>query len=508
MPFQLTAYRIFIASPSGLQDERQTFRKIVEEFNETVALPRSVLFRPIGWEDTLGGVGRPQEIINEELKQCDYFLMLLWDRWGSRPDTSGRFSSGTEEEFHLAKQCLVAKDYPMSQIAIFFKAVDSRQLSDPGEELKKVISFRKTLEKTKEHLYNTFDDIGAFQDRLRKFLNRWLMEHEERDQRGAIWWQQIAPEELLPPESSSEPIPVPSKLVAQAMEFQKQGKFTDAESAFSRAVESGTDPEALLAYSNFLKSFGRYSQAQTMLERLLSLSVPEKWQARAHSGLGWIYIRRNRLMEAEQSFRTALEIAQKLDMPNVRADQLLNIGRVLTQRHELRDAEAYVTEALSIFKRLEQKSGTAYSQAHLGEIQRLRGDFDLASQNYEEAMAVFKGLQEKGGIAMILNNAALLHLNRGELDKAEKGFREALELNMQLQRLESIALNHRNLGDIEERRGNLHKAKEEIAIAAGLYATLGLEKRVEDLRSRIQTIEISLASASKPPAVSATASEN
>src|SRR5262249_47331755 len=146
------------------------------------ALSRSVLFQPIGWEDTLGGVGRPQEIINQELKGCDYFLMILWDRWGSKTSVSdkGSFSSGTEEEFHVAKVCLIDENQPMRQIVVFFKAVDARQLSDPGDELKKVISFRKELEAKKEFLYHSFDDATAFRDLLQRFLNRWLIDHEQK----------------------------------------------------------------------------------------------------------------------------------------------------------------------------------------------------------------------------------------------------------------------------------------------------------------------------------------
>src|SRR5438046_2882905 len=101
MSHDIRAYRIFIASPGGLADERRRFRDVVHRFNDTDAIPRGVLFIPVGWEDTLGGVGRPQSPINEEVRDCDYFLLMLWDRWGSPPDSeaAGRFTSGTEEEY-------------------------------------------------------------------------------------------------------------------------------------------------------------------------------------------------------------------------------------------------------------------------------------------------------------------------------------------------------------------------------------------------------------------------
>ena len=61
----------------------------------------------LGWEDTLAGIGRPQHIINQELRQCDYFIMILCDRWGSRNDMhgGGGYSSGYEEEYTVAREC-------------------------------------------------------------------------------------------------------------------------------------------------------------------------------------------------------------------------------------------------------------------------------------------------------------------------------------------------------------------------------------------------------------------
>ena len=59
------------------------------------------------WENTLGGVA-PQSLINEDIVTCDYFMLLLWDRWGSIPNIAGAgpYSSACKEEFSLALECL------------------------------------------------------------------------------------------------------------------------------------------------------------------------------------------------------------------------------------------------------------------------------------------------------------------------------------------------------------------------------------------------------------------
>jgi hypothetical protein len=84
-----------------LDKERNSFRETLERFTKNHAEPSGVMFFPVGWEDTLGGIGRPQALINKDLEACDYAVFVLHDRWGS-PTGSG-YSSGTEEDGRLPK---------------------------------------------------------------------------------------------------------------------------------------------------------------------------------------------------------------------------------------------------------------------------------------------------------------------------------------------------------------------------------------------------------------------
>ena len=101
----ITRYRVFIASPGGLEDVRKAFRETINAYNSEIdQLDRDATFLPMGWEETLGGIGRPQSLINEDIKKCDYLVLILKDRWGSLPDTIDKicFSSACEEEYNVA----------------------------------------------------------------------------------------------------------------------------------------------------------------------------------------------------------------------------------------------------------------------------------------------------------------------------------------------------------------------------------------------------------------------
>ena len=172
MPVDLKGYRVFIASPSGLDEERNAFRVEIEEYNRCDSIARNVQFIPVGWEETLGGIRRPQSKINDEVRKCDYFVMILYDRWGTPNGKDGdkKYSSGTEEEYNVAVGCFDDEEFPMRQIVIFFKSVDERRLSDPGKQLKKVLDFRKKLESQKTHLFHVYDTVDSFAKWLRRYM--------------------------------------------------------------------------------------------------------------------------------------------------------------------------------------------------------------------------------------------------------------------------------------------------------------------------------------------------
>ncbi|MBI5238741.1 MAG: hypothetical protein HY887_10045 [Deltaproteobacteria bacterium] len=57
--------KVFIASPGDLSEERKLFPEIIKLINDSRENHQSPCYlKPVGWEDTLPGFGRPQELIN------------------------------------------------------------------------------------------------------------------------------------------------------------------------------------------------------------------------------------------------------------------------------------------------------------------------------------------------------------------------------------------------------------------------------------------------------------
>jgi len=488
MAKKLTTYRIFIASPSGLDAERVAFRDTIEEYNKSDAIPEDVQFEAVGWEDTLGGPRRPLEIITEELRQCDYLVMVLWDRWGSPPDKAGRYSSGTEEEFHVALECLADEDQPMRQVVMFFKGVPVRQLNDPGEELHKVLNFRKETEAKKEHLYQTFDEVDEFTKLLRRHLASW--------RRGAVAEGEPAIQAAGPTATEAPAGPAAAEVTEaldQADKLADEGKLTEAEAEYARLIVQTDSLDALNRYGHFLNRVGRLSQAQIMCERvaeLADLRDDERSKAAAFGNLGLIYQTRGELDQAEEMHRKSLAIERRLGRQEEgMASNYGNLGLIYRARSDFDEAERMLRKSLEISERLGWQEGMANSYGNLGLTHQDRGELDQAEEMHRKALEIHEGLGLQEGMAADYGNLGMIYQQRGEPDKAEEMYRKALEIEERLGRQEGMASDYNNLGLLYEQRGELARAGDMLRKALATFERIGMGPEIAQVRENLTEVE-------------------
>ena len=156
-------YRVFIASPGDVPEERGIVRDICRQLSDD-RLVRSydAAFRPVGWEDAFPSAGRPQEIINRLVAECDIFVCLLHKRFGT---PSGKEESGTLEEFLLAYDRWQNLTEP--HIMVYFKDVRIRSASDfKDPQLQKVFELKDKIEKNRLLLFGTFATPDEFRNKI------------------------------------------------------------------------------------------------------------------------------------------------------------------------------------------------------------------------------------------------------------------------------------------------------------------------------------------------------
>lgn len=426
MATNLTGLRVFVASPQGLDTEREAFRREILEVNEDEAHRRGIAFIPVEWSLTPGGLGRPQARINDELRRCDYLVLVLHDRWGSPPFPKGssRFTSGTEEEFTVARECLDSDEWPMRDILVLFKGVEASCLADPGPELRRVLRFRSGLDAQKELLYFTFDNAAEYRRLIRRHLVRWIRDVElTRIPRPRLG----SPRETIHLVPDRRAAATPESLLAT-------GRTTAAEMAFAETMSSEPDLEQCERYLDFLQQSGRFSLLKQTADDFLGrarTSRDEYSVARVCTKLGQALRRQGHLETSESYLKEAVQSAESCreEHPAAVTQALDQLGLTLRRLGRLSDAEVHFGRAMRSYQMRSDWAGLGQSLANLALVHRDRENFDRALYILEKAIRLLQRSMFPERLAIAMSALGTVQVDLGRLDEALASFATAMEMN-------------------------------------------------------------------------------
>ncbi len=379
---EIRTINVFIASPGDLSVERRTFKNVIDELNSGFGDGAGVKYVPLGWEDTLATTGRrPQSVINIEVDRCDVFVLALHRRWGQEAPDAKPYTSYTEEEFHRALERWTKTGLP--EIFVFFKHVDVASIGDPGEQLKKVLAFRESLEQSRKVIYRFFTDEKEFSREIDSHLRAY------------------AKGEILRPDDKRDVLILPLEYVEEVSkareEAERQRKI--AEAALKRLKNRKrrpkpkrkdqrpirTDVEARLAAARADEL--ALSLAEQAAERALEGHIEEARQlfAQAHIGATSVrllylayqfYQRTGDLEAAEQMLKRWVAVNGENTESIDSAAVMGNFGLIYRMRGQLDRAEEMHRKALEINEKLGRYEGMAAQYSNLGVVYGLRGDLD------------------------------------------------------------------------------------------------------------------------------------
>lgn len=170
----ITLYKIFVASPSDLNDERSLIADIVDELNISSFNKSDIKIELVKWETHVNpGVGEySQEVINTDINgDYDIFIGLLWSKFGT---PTRDYGSGTEEEFNNAYSKY--KELPSSmKIMFYFKQTPIPMDKIDTDSINSIRNFKAGLG-DKGILYWDYNSIDEFQKLLRIQITRKIQE--------------------------------------------------------------------------------------------------------------------------------------------------------------------------------------------------------------------------------------------------------------------------------------------------------------------------------------------
>jgi hypothetical protein len=171
MSYESVVYRILIASPSDVEEEREIVARIIQDWNDLNSFNKKIVLLPVKWETHSSptfGV-RPQEAINSQLvDDCDLLIGFFWTKIGT---PTGKEIGGTVEEIKR-----VAK--AGKPVMLYF----SKRGKDPSlidlKQLEELNLFKKEVYTTA--LVENFNSQVDFRDKLSRQLQMKIRELQER----------------------------------------------------------------------------------------------------------------------------------------------------------------------------------------------------------------------------------------------------------------------------------------------------------------------------------------
>lgn len=161
MSFSARVFKVFIASPSDVANERRIVRQVLNRWNEINSEKYGIILHPVGWEThSSPEIGdHPQRIINKGiLEDCDLLIGVFWTRFGTPTED---YDSGTEEE--IEEHIKTGKP-----TMLYFSNQPVVPDSLNQEQYEKVQSFKKNCQD--RGLYEEYSSIEGFQQKLSEHI--------------------------------------------------------------------------------------------------------------------------------------------------------------------------------------------------------------------------------------------------------------------------------------------------------------------------------------------------
>lgn len=161
MAYPAKVFRVAIASPSDVEQEREIAVRTLQDWNDQHSHTSGCVLLPIRWEThATPQVGRPQEVINREVvDQSDLLIGIFWTRIGT---PTGAADSGTLEEIQRASA-------QGKRVMLFFSKAKQSPDSIDLAQLQQLRDFKSKIQD--RALIDTFSDQVELRDKLLRSLH-------------------------------------------------------------------------------------------------------------------------------------------------------------------------------------------------------------------------------------------------------------------------------------------------------------------------------------------------
>jgi len=244
--------------------------------------------------------------------------------------------------------------------------------------------------------------------------------------------------------------------------------------------------KALWRWSHVRVRGGRLGEPLALLERgyafVISHGGHGEHEANTRKALGDLYLRTDRLPEAEAAYEAALTAYRAIDDRLGEANTRRPLGDLYVRTDRLTAAEAAYDAALTAYRAIDDRLGEANTRKALGDLYVRTARRTEAAAAYEAALTAYQALDERLGEANTRQALGYLYVRTDRLTAAEAAYEAALTAYRAIDARLGEANTQKALGDLYVRTDR--RAAAAAAYEAALTAYRAIDDRLGEANTR------------------------
>lgn len=486
--------KIYLSTGGDVTGEIALFEDIVRKIREkrlssgTRTCPEIEI---TGWSD------ENQNINENDLEQCDIYIMILWERMGK---VEGSTMSRVEQEFRsiLTRFRRTGAPFPM----LYFRAINDASYLSEDSELTKVIDFRTKMEIDKKSRFYNYESTAQFKSLFVHQINQWLdksrygAEYATHFEKPVIEYpldikeilEDLYGSDLIKDQGISEESARIKKeafgLTLQAIKDAEAGKHTMAEEKFVQAMDLFEGPSILNSYGVFLMERNFLGLAVQKFKKALSVADEKEHRlqmAISHKFVGDICEVLGELEAAEEMYGSALKLSAKSKRKTDISNSLRHLGTIYTKMFDVKSAEKMFKKAITVEKEIGRKDIMAELFLNFGDLYIADDNLKQAEKFYNRAIELFKKISHKEKMSECYLKLGGIFLERLNFKDASKVFELSLKIGREAGLYDVVSDSYKNLGHIYWSRFMYNEAHKYFDKSLKLESELGRKDKMAPL---------------------------
>ncbi|MFZ0548540.1 MAG: tetratricopeptide repeat protein [Candidatus Promineifilaceae bacterium] len=283
--------------------------------------------------------------------------------------------------------------------------------------------------------------------------------------------------------SLNEPDKQAEVALRQAKFAHVTGDYSAAIAASERAAQLAqtadspqTEINSYRQWTQVLQRLGQLEEAQTILEK--SLSISKKIHDRRQEGLtlselGAVAKEMGNYEQAIAHYENALEILRDIGAKRGEGEVLYRMGIAARVQGKSSQAQNYFLQSLAILRQIGDWQVEWQVLRILGTIAMHKGAYEEALSNYQAGLEISRQINHRPGEAIILNSMAQMALELGFIQEALEYFSSSNMIYRSLNDLQGQSMTSNNLGEVFMRLGRYDEAQTHLGESNALTHRMG-----------------------------------